>query len=412
MTAKKRYPPSPIFAVILILPVVAGALWFWHQSAAAAHRAPEVNAVPTVAVARVDREDLFQEVTIPAEFRPYEEVELHAEVSGYVKEMNVDIGDRVTKGQLLATLEIPELKADLGNARAVSQRAAAEYKDTHLAYTRLEAVNVKHPNLVAQQDLDAAQAKDLSASAVEAGARADIERYQAMVNYSQISAPFDGVITRRYADPGALIQAGTAANPDAKSLLHIADNYLLRLDFPVSVAYVEGIRIGDPVTVLVESIGGRTFKGVVSRFTDQVDEATRTMMTEIEMPNKNLELVPGMYCTVVLQVNRRPQTLTVPIQAVVSDKTPVVYVLSQNHQLEERTVQLGLETPDKYEIPGRFAGRRPGRHRQPWGISARTNGGTATHHRLRPELKTMKTQLPARSSKTSARPASRMAGKF
>ena len=337
-----------VFLTVVILAAAAGA-WVWHESGAKSQTPVDFPAPPTVAVARVDREDLFQEVTIPAEFRPYVAVDLHAKVSGYVKEMKVDFGDRVKAGQLLATLEIPELQDDLNHARAAEQRAVADYNDTHLAYTRLVAVNTAHPNLVARQDLDAAQARDLSAAANVAAARADIDRYQTWVDYSQINAPFDGVITMRYADPGALIQAGTTG-PAAKSLLQISDNYRLRLDFPVSVSYVQDIHAGDPVSVRVDSLGGKTFTGVITRFTDQVDADTRTMMTEIEVANPNLELVPGMYATVALQAERRPQVLAVPIQAVTGDSNPVVYVVNPDDQIEERAVTLGLETPDKYEV--------------------------------------------------------------
>ena len=345
----KKTPSLPLCIAALVL--VAGVILFsFLRQTAQAVTPPAETAAPTVAVVKVARANLAQEVTIPAEFRPYEEVELHAKVSGYVKEMKVDFGDRVKAGQLLATLEIPELEADLTNALAAEQRADADYQDTHLAWTRLEAVNGAHPNLVAQQDLDVAQARDLAAAAAVAGARADVQKYRATVDYSRITAPFDGVITMRSADPGALIQAGTAANPEAKSLLHISDNYLLRLEFPVSVAYVQDVHAGDPVAVRVESLGGRTFTGTITRFTDQVDESTRTMMTEIEVPNNDLELVPGMYCTVMLQVNRRPAALAVPTAAVVSDKNPQVYVVNQNDQLEVRTVKLGVETPDQYEI--------------------------------------------------------------
>jgi RND family efflux transporter MFP subunit len=345
----KKTPILPLCIAALVL--VAGVIFFgFLRQTAQATTPPAETAAPAVAVVKVARANLAQEVTIPAEFRPYEEVELHAKVSGYVKEMKVDFGDRVKAGQLLATLEIPELEADLTNALAAEQRADADYQDTHLAWTRLEAVNGAHPNLVAQQDLDVAQARDLAAAAAVAGARADVQKYRATVDYSRITAPFDGVITMRSADPGALIQAGTAANPEAKSLLHISDNYLLRLDFPVSVAYVQDVHAGDPVAVRVESLGGRTFTGTITRFTDQVDESTRTMMTEIEVPNNDLELVPGMYCTVMLQVNRRPAALAVPTAAVVSDKNPQVYVVNQNDQLEARAVKLGVETPDQYEI--------------------------------------------------------------
>ena len=345
----KSFSPSTRTIVITgAVLVVVGLVWFCHKSGTEAPL-PAAQSMPTVAVARVARADLFQEVTIPAEFRAYEQVDLHAKVSGYVKEMKVDFGDRVKAGQLLATLEIPELQADLSNARAAEQRAVADYTDAHLAYTRLLAVNVSHPNLVAQQDVDAAQAKDLATKASVTAAQAEIAKYQAWVDYSQITAPFDGVITMRYADPGAFIEAGTAGT-SAKSLLQISDNYLLRLDFPVSVAYVQDIRVGDTVAVRVESLGGESFSGVITRFTDLVDEDTRTMMTEIQVTNQNLELVPGMYTQVVLKVGRRPQVLAIPTQAVVSDKSPTVLLVNADHELEERPVKLGLETPDQYEI--------------------------------------------------------------
>jgi RND family efflux transporter MFP subunit len=328
---------------------VTGLIWLWHGSGAVPGRAGAEAVAATVAVAKVARADLFEEVTIPAEFRPYEEVDLHAKVSGYVKEMKVDLGDRVRAGELLATLEIPELQDDLSHARAAEQRAVADYQDEHLAYTRLVAVNAAHPNLVAQQDVDAAEAKDLAGAANVAAARADIDRYTTWVDYSKITAPFDGVITMRYADPGALIQAGTAGTA-AKSLLQISDNYRLRLDFPVSVNYVQFVQVGDAVGVRVESLGDRAFTGVITRFTDQVNDDTRTMLTELEVTNQDLELVPGMYAKVVLKVGRRPQALAVPIEAVVSDQTPVVYVVNPAHQIEKRAVKLGLETPDQCEI--------------------------------------------------------------
>ena len=333
-----------VFGVSLVLLVVAGIVWVMHRAHAETGREPASSTVPTVAAATVKREDLYKAVTIPAEFRPYMEVELHAKVSGYLSQMNVDFGDRVKAGQLLATLEVPELKDDLDHARAAKQRAEADYKDAHLVYTRLLAVNKDHPNLVAQQDLDTAEARDLTAAA------ADVEKFQTMVGYTRITAPFDGVITKRYADPGMLIQTGAASDTQSMPLVRISDNYRLRLDFPVSVAYVKDIRLGDRVEVRVESSGGKSFTGVISRFSHKVDETTRTMVTEIEMPNPNLELVPGMYATVVLKVERRPQVLTIPAEAVAADKKTVVYVVNPNHEIEERPVTLGLETPDRYEV--------------------------------------------------------------
>jgi len=300
--------------------------------------------LPTAGVAKVTREDLFKAVTIAAEFRPYEEVALHAKVSGFVSKMNVDFGDTVKAGQLLATLEVPELQAELANAQAANAKAAADFTNANLIYSRLQSVNKEHPNLVAQQDLDTAQANELTATAAIAAAKANFEKFQTMVSYTQIVAPFDGVITSRYADPGTLIDA------QGKPLLRVSDNYRLRLDFPVTVDYVKDIALGAPVEVRVDSLNGKTFAGKISRFTHEVDDNTRTMITEIEVPNLDLELIPGMYANVILQVEQRPNALAIPVEAVSGEKNPTVLVLNQDQQIEERAVTLGLETPEKFEV--------------------------------------------------------------
>ena len=215
---------------------------------------------------------------------------------------------------------------------------------------RLLSVNKAHPNLVAQQDLDTAQANDMTTTAAIAAAKADVEKYKTMVGYTQITAPFDGVVTHRYADPGSLIQAGTASDTQAMPLVRVSDNYHLRLDFPVTVDYVKDVRLGDPVEVRVDSLDGKTFTAKISRFTHEVDDSTRTMITEVEVANPDLELVPGMYATVVLKVEKHLQTLAVPTEAVAGEKSPTVYLVNSDNEIEERAIKLGLETPDKYEV--------------------------------------------------------------
>jgi RND family efflux transporter MFP subunit len=307
------------------------------------------TAIRTAAVATVGREDLAREVEIPAEFRPYVEVELHAKVSGYLQTIAVDFGDRVKAGQLLAVLEVPELKDELDSAIAAEKRAEADYRDAHLIYQRLASVNREHPNLVAQQDIDNAEARNSVTDAAVAAARADVGKYQTLFGYTQITAPFDGVITRRYADPGALIQAGTSSG-QAKPVVRVSDNYRLRLDFPVSVEYVKYIENGDRVDARVDSLGGKTYSGVITRFTRHVNEDTRTMTTEIEVPNPTLELTPGMYASVALKVEKRPSALAVPIEAVSSGGQPSVYLVNGNNEIEERAVTLGVETATRCEI--------------------------------------------------------------
>ena len=327
-----------------------GVMWAVHYARRPASKKFDSPLIPTAGVAKVTREDLFKEVTIAAEFRPFQEVSLHAKVSGYVRKMTVDFGDKVKAGELLATLEVPELDAELASAQAAKQKAEADYNNAHLIYSRLQSVNQDHPNLVAQQELDTAQANHLTAIAAIAAAKANFEKYQTLVSYTQITAPFDGVVTHRYADPGTLIQAGTASDSQALPLVRVSDNYRLRLDFPVSVNYVKAVKVGDSVTVHVDSLNGKTFTGSISRFSNRVDDNTRTMITEIEVPNPDLELVPGMYANVVLKVEKHPQALAVPTEAVAGEKARTILVVNHDHQIEERAIKLGLETPDKYEI--------------------------------------------------------------
>lgn len=340
----KSYTSGIIIAVFVL---GAGILW------AASHdkKEPGSEAKSTTqavaGVVRVSRENLNTEMSIPAEFRPYEDVELHAKVSGYVKSINVDIGDRVKAGQLIATLEVPELQDELRNAMASEEKAGATYTNAHLIYARLMAVNHDHPNLVAQQELDTATANDQVAFAAISAAKAETGKYQTLIGYTQITAPFDGVITRRFADPGALIQAGTSSDTQSRPLVRISNNYRLRLDFPVTVDYIKDLRPGESVDVRVDSLGARTFSGVVTRASGTVDEATRTMIAEIETSNADLQLVPGMYATITMKVQERPQALAVPVEAVSGGK---VFVVNANHEIEERQVKLGLETPTKFEV--------------------------------------------------------------
>jgi RND family efflux transporter MFP subunit len=329
--------------------MVAVVLWLPARRSAADASVGAVT-LPSVAVAKVTREELFTEMTIPAEFRPYAEVELHAKVSGYLQRIEVDIGDRVKAGQALATLEVPELQDELNNAIAQKQKAEADFKNAHLSYTRLVTVDQGHPNLVAQQDLDAAEAKDGIAAAAIAAAKAELGKYQTLMAYTKITAPFDGVVTKRYADPGALIQSGTASQSQSLPLVRLSDNYRLRLDFPVSVDFVQGIHAGDTVDVRVDSFGGKTFNGKISRFTRQVDDQTRTMLVELELNNPELEIVPGMYAKVALKVEQRPRALAIPIEALVAGKKCTVNAINERNEIEARTVALGLETASKYEV--------------------------------------------------------------
>lgn len=331
-----------------------------------------------VGVAKVTRQDLSRTLSTAAEFRPYQDIEIDAKVAGYVKSIYVDIGDHVKTGQLLAVLEIPELQDQVTQAIAtVSQseqeiqhaqfelaQSKASYQATHLQYTRMAQVIKTQPNLIAQQEIDDALSKDQGAAASVDAARAALataneqlavakanqDRVQAMYAYSRITAPFDGVITKRYADTGAMLQAGTASDTQAMPLVRLSQNDLLRLTIPVPESAVPLVHVGMPAQVEVPSLD-KIYTGKVARFADSVDYATRTMRTEIDVPNPKLELVPGMYADASLVLERKAQVLAVPTQALDRQGTQATVLRVNAQQKVERvSVQLGLERPDRVEI--------------------------------------------------------------
>jgi RND family efflux transporter MFP subunit len=334
--------------------------------------------VPTVAVAKVTTEDLSHGLVLTAEFKPYQEVDVMAKVAGFVKKINVDVGDRVNEGQLLATLEIPEMDDDLRRADAAVVRAKAEvtrakdeqhraestYDIAHLSYQRLFAVSEKKPGLVAQQEIDEAHSKDLVAEAQVAAAKSalavaqeqvnvnlsDTHRVKTMMDYTRVTAPFTGVITRRYADTGSMIQAGTASQTQAMPLVKLSENSRLRLILPVPESAVPTVHIGQQVEVRVPTMN-RSFPGTVARFAEKVALATRTMDTEVDVVNPSLVLIPGMYAEVNITLNERKRVLAVPMTAVDSEGgTGQVMVVTPTQRVEVRKIQLGLETADKVEV--------------------------------------------------------------
>jgi RND family efflux transporter MFP subunit len=334
--------------------------------------------VPTVAVAKATTEDLSHGLVLTAEFRPYQEVDVMAKVAGFVKEINVDIGDRVSQGQLLATLEIPEMDDDLRRADAAVVRARAEvtraqdeqrraessYNIAQLSYERIAAVSEKRPGLVAQQEIDEAKSRGLVADAQVSAAKsalaaareqvnvnlADMQRVKTLMEYTRVTAPFPGVVTRRYADKGSMIQAGTASQSQAMPLVKLSENTLLRLILPVPESAVPTVHIGQQVEVKVPTLK-RSFPGKVVRFAEKLSLATRTMDTEVDVTNPNLLLIPGMYAEVNLTLNERKAVLAVPMTAVDSDgRTGQVMVVTSNQRVEVRKVELGLETADRVEV--------------------------------------------------------------
>jgi RND family efflux transporter MFP subunit len=334
--------------------------------------------MPTVAVVKAARADLSNDLLLTAEFEPFQEVDIMAKVSGFIKQIKVDIGDRVQEGQLLATLEIPEMQddltraaaaldeanADLTTARDELQRAESARDIAHLSYTRVLDVSKREPGLVPQQDVDEAHSRDLVAEAQVSAAKSVINASEQRIRVSQaeqahvktlyqyavITAPFTGVVTKRYANSGSLIQAGTASQTQAMPVVRLSENGLLRLALPVPESAVPLIHLGEPVNVRVSALH-RSFPGRVARFAGKLDESTRTMKTEVDVPNPSLVLVPGMYAEVELVTEQRKNVLSVPVEAVDGSGSEAhVFTVEPTGEIQIVPVALGIETAREIEI--------------------------------------------------------------
>jgi len=338
---------------------------------------PSVDAI-TVGVTRVAPKPMERQLTISSELVPFQEIDVYAKESGYVRKLDVDYGSHVKAGQVMAVLEIPELQMQLQQDDATVKnaedqerhaehalgRVEAQHAVLHVQYGRLHSVAQTQPGLVAQQEVDDSQGKDLAAEAqVEEakstleGARSQFQEAQAkrqrdgiLFDYAKITAPFAGVVTERYANLGTLVQAGTSSSTQALPLVRLSQDNLFRLVIPVPESAVRYIRIGDPVKVTVPSIN-REVIGKVARFSVDVKEATRTMHTEVDVPNPGGALMPGLFAEATLTLERKNRALAVPLEALnhEGDQT-TVYRVDQNGRIEDRQVTLGLATASDAEV--------------------------------------------------------------
>lgn len=365
-----------------ILVIVAGLAGFTLCSCSkndvAQAREAGDSAPPAVAVTKVTRKPMARYLTMSSELVPFQEIDVFAKEAGFVSKLYVDYGSHVKQGQLIALLEIPELQAllqedhasitsmedQVTDAQHELGRIEAQHKVLHLQFERLNSVANSKPGLVAQQEVDEAQGKDLAAeSQVEAGksrlqlansqlavAKSKLAHDQALYDYSKITAPFSGVVTQRYANLGALVQAGTNSNTQATPLVKLSEEDLFRLVIPVPESYVRYVKVGDPVNVRVPSLN-RNFPGKIARFSIDVGDATRTMHTEVDVPNPQGLLIPGVYAEATLALDRRGDALVIPLQAINQEgEHASVLLVDQANKIENRNISLGIQNVNYAEV--------------------------------------------------------------
>jgi multidrug efflux pump subunit AcrA (membrane-fusion protein) len=333
-----------------LLALAAASIGCGTGPATAASAAP----APIVSTVQPRRGDLVRTITLPGDLVGIFEAALHAKVTGYLQQIDVDKGDWVKKGQLLATIEVPELRQKL-------KRAKANLEVRRVTYQRLRSVWQSDPRLVAREDVDVAHGQF-------AQAQADVEELEALVSYTRLLAPFDGVVTARNVDPGDLIragghggdgaaEAGTASSAATAPVLTVADIDTLRVYVYVPEEETGQIRRGLPATLRLQEFPGREFHGTVTRYATALDLSTRTMLTEVDIPNPTHELYPGMYADVRLELERHARALQLPVSAVGRDGERAFVFVVRHGRLKQSPVKVGLSNGDWVEIASGLKGQ-------------------------------------------------------
>lgn len=361
-------------AGLLLISAAAGAILFTGcsggQKVSASNASVAAPAV-TVGVATVARRPIARQITISSELVPFQEIDLYAKESGYLKQLLVDYGTHVKKGDLVATLEIPELQMQIAQDEAAIknqqnlidnyqhqvERVGAQVNMYELQFKRLKAVADSEKGLVAQQEVDDADDKYLAAEAQLEAAKSSVasaqnelaaaqakeQRDRVLFDYSKVYAPFSGIITQRYANEGTLVQAGTSSSTNVLPIAKLSEDDKFRLVIPVPESYVKYIHLGDPVKVRVSSLN-RDFPGRVARISADVNEETRTMHTEVDVENPDRVLLPGLYADATITLEKNNNAIAVPIQALDQHgESYDVYVVTPENKIEVRPVQVALQ---------------------------------------------------------------------
>ena len=372
----------------LLLPILQTGCGADSTTADEPSRASEqTSAVPEGVVVEVTqpvREELIHEISLPGNVEPFEKTTLYSRVEGYLEAISVDIGDSVKKGQVLAKVLVPEmideyhgLEAELEGARADQQNGVAELElqkvDQELAkltYDRVRSVREEESDMMPQQAEDEARAKFLTASAREQviqtrivqaqsevkRVEAALKRLQTLMEYAEIKAPFSGIVTERFVDPGALIRPGTGSS-GAMALVTIAQLQRLRVFFDVPEDKVRLVQTGDLAQLTVDALPGTQLEGKVARFAKVLNPVTRSMKTEVTLRNTERLLLPGMHVRVRLILEQRADAILLPAEALrFKEGTPFVYVVDGD-TARETPIETGLDDGIRVEVTGGLSGQ-------------------------------------------------------
>jgi len=350
-------PPAPprkalmIVGLFVALLLIAGGMTLCGRAnhGRALAKETERETVPTVAVVYPQSEKPDEELILPGSLQAYEESPIYARTSGYLVRWYKDIGSKVTKGELLAKIDTPEVDQELNQMRAARQQTLAQMELAKISADRWE--NLRKTDSVSAQETDQYWSGYKQSQANVAAADANVHRLEQLEGFKDVYAPFTGVLTRRNVDPGALINAG--AGVAGRELFDIARVDPLRVFTSVPQAYAPSIKVGAPTVVTLQEFPGQKFIGKVARTAEAIDPATRTLLTEVDVPNKDGRLLPGSFGEVHFAVGTNVNKVTIPVNAMLfRAEGPRVAVVGPNSKVELRPINIGRDYGATLEVLG------------------------------------------------------------
>jgi RND family efflux transporter MFP subunit len=307
------------------------------------------DAPPVIETFTISKEKLATELRIPAELTGFQQVDIYAKVSSFVKEIRVDIGSKVKKGQLLMLLEAPEISSQLAAAESRQFSQKAIYNASKSNYDRLYDTS-KIEGTISKNDLEQAAARKNSDFAQYQAAKAAYKEISTMKSYLTIRAPFDGVISARNSNLGAYV--GPTGKGSELPLFTLQQQDKLRLSIYVPESYTDYLNIGDELGFSIKSINNQVFHAKIARMSGALDSRLRSELVELDVPNKNEKLLAGMVAEMILPINSKELNFVVPKSAVVASSEGIYVLRVENNKTIRTTVQKGRELDNRIEIFG------------------------------------------------------------
>ncbi len=339
-----------VIVLVFVAAGVAALLMRVHDSHVLADET-EQNAVPTVAVVHPTAEKPDEQLVLPGTLQAYIESPIYARTNGYLLRWYKDIGSHIKQGELLADIDTPEVDQELLQARAARQQVVAAMDLAKINADRYQAL--RKTDSVSQEEADTQSSGYQQAVANLAAADANVRRLEELEGFKHVCAPFDGVLTRRNVDPGALINSGNAGASGPRELFDVARTDPLRVYISVPQAYAPAIKTGMDAVVTLQEFPGQKFIGTVVRTADSIDTATRTLLTEVDVPNKDGKLLPGSFGEVHFNPHIDVNKVTVPVNAMLFRREgPQVAVVGSDGKVQLRRISIGKDYGTTLEIVG------------------------------------------------------------